>query len=148
MADAKKEAVVLDDKDADIFESMEDILGTDGTEYRTVKSWGGKMARIGSLTAGQLITFLENNEIAEKKRQNGLMLIALSLVNKEGERLVDVTNPEAVQAAIEKLKTRDANANGHVVEAVLLLNGLNKKDAVNIAKNALGEAPTGASPTA
>jgi hypothetical protein len=145
MKDQKEE--VLDDKSAEVFESIDDILSTDDIEYRTLKAWGGKMARVGSLTAGQMITFLENNDKPEKKRENGLMLITLSLVRKDGTRLVNGDDADAVKQNIEKLKTKDSKTNGRIVEQVLLLNGLNRKDAQAIAKNASGEAPTDASPT-
>jgi hypothetical protein len=147
MAEKEKDEV-LDDKDLEIFENFEEVLAAEDAEYRTIKAWGGKHARIGSLTAGQLITFLENNENPEKKRTNGMLLIALSLVDKKGKRLVNTIDETAVQTAIHQLHTRDASINGNVVEKILLLNGLNKKDAKEIAKNVSGEAPSGASPTA
>jgi predicted DNA binding CopG/RHH family protein len=75
------------------------------------------------------------------------MLIAQSLVNKKGDRLVDSENPEALHKAIESLKKKDAAVNGRVTEAILELNGLNKSDAKALAKNALGEAQSGASPS-
>ena len=146
MKDEKVEPA--DDLREGVFDSFEDVLAQADTEYRTVKAWGGKMARIGSLTAAQMIAFLENNEDPAKKRGNGLMLITQSLVNKEGLRLVDQSNVEGVARAMEQLKTKDAGANGRVIEAILLLNGLGRKDAKEIAKNASGEAPSDASPSA
>lgn len=136
-----------DDLSNGVFESFDDVLSTSDTEYRTVKAWGGKMARVGSLTAGQMISFLENNDDVTKKRINGMMLIAQSLVDKTGKRLVNSTDKAALDAAIESLKGKDAGSNGRVVTAILELNGLNKKDAKEIAKNVSGEAPNGASPS-
>jgi hypothetical protein len=141
----EKDDELLEDGTGDILSSMEDVLATADTEYRTFKAWGGKPARIGSLTAGQMITFLENNDDQTKKRRNGMMLIALSLVDKTGKRLVDANNAESVNKTIESLKTKDSNANGKVVERILTLNGLNAKDAKEIAKNVSGEAQNGAS---
>ena len=137
---------MADEKD-DVFESFDEVLSAADTEYKTVKAWGGKPARLGSLTAGQMITFLENNDDPTKKRSNGAMLIAQSLVNKKGDRMVNAHDPEALKKAIEQLKEKDAAVNGRVVEQILILNGLNKADAREVAKNASGEAPTGASPS-
>ncbi len=135
----------IEDGTADVLSSLDDVLSTADTEYRTYKAWGGKPARIGSLTGGQMITFLENNNDEASKRRNGLMLIALSLVDKDGARLIDVNNMEVVNAAIDKLKTKDAGVNGKMVAHILQLNGLNKQDAKEIAKNVSGEAQRDAS---
>jgi hypothetical protein len=131
----------------DIFETMDEIVSAGGTEFRTLKAWGGKAARIGSLTAGQLINFLNNNDDPAKRRMNGLILIAQSLVDKAGKRLVDTKDNEAMSKAIDQLKDKDAKVNATLVEKILELNGLNKKDAKEIAKNVSGEANTDASPT-
>lgn len=136
-----------DEVNGEVFESFDDVLETEDTEFKTIKAWGGRPARIGSLTAGQMITFLENNDDPAKKRTNGAMLIAQSLVDKKGKRLVNPDDPEALQKAIESLKKKDANVNGNVTEAILLLNGLGKKDAKALAKNDSGEAPSDASPS-
>jgi hypothetical protein len=143
-----EKTAIADDPEADLFESFKDILDSMDTEYRTVKAWGGKYCRIGSLTANQMITFLENNDDPTKKRTNGVMLIAQSLVDKQGKRLVDAHDATALSKAMEQLREKDANVNGHVVEQILILNGLNRKDAADVAKNVSGEAPTGASPIA
>jgi hypothetical protein len=79
-----KEKETLNEVNGEVFESLEDILNTDDSEYRYVKAWGGKTARVGSLTAGQMITFLENNDKLEKRRENGLLLI--TLVARQQER--------------------------------------------------------------
>lgn len=144
----KEKELPVDDQNAeDLFESLDDIVSTDDVEYKTIKSWGGRTARIGSLTAAQMITFLENNDIPAKKRENGLMLITLSLVNREGKRLVDPDDKEAIKASIVKLRNRNAKTNGNIVETILLLNGLNRTNAQEIAKNVLSEVSTDASHT-
>lgn len=131
----------------ELLESIEDIMSVDGFEYKTIRAWGGRPARIGSLTAGQMITFLENNDIASQKRRNGLMLIALSLVKQDGTRLVNPEDKEAIEGAMNRLKSKDSKGNGQVVEKILELNGMNKKDAKSLAKNVSGEASPGSSPT-
>jgi hypothetical protein len=134
--DEKEKDEAFDDPSLDIFGTLDEILQTKDTEFRTIrKAWGGRPCRVGSLTAGQMITFLENNDKPELKRQNGLMLIAFSLVNKEGTRLVNPDDGDAVKRSIESLKKKDSKVNGEVVEQILLLNGLNKKDALKIAKD-------------
>jgi hypothetical protein len=135
------------DTQDDILESLDSILSEDDADYVVVKAWGGKNVRLGSLTAGQMIAFLENNDKPEQRRRNGLLLITQSLVDKKGKRLVDPNDLEAVKVAIEKLKGRSAKVNGDIVERILLLNGMGKKDANETAKNVSGGAAIGASPT-
>ena len=135
--------------DENVFESLDEILGIDDTTYATMKAWGGKMVRLGSLTAHQLITFLENNEKEDKasRRKSTLLIIALSLVDSKGKRLVNTEEDAAVEKAIEQLRSRDASTNAKVAERILQLNGLSRKDAAEIAKNVSGEASPEASPT-
>lgn len=139
----------IDDVNSVEFESFDQIMAQEDTEFRTVKAWGGKMVRIGSLTSSQLITFIENNESDDKKLKvrNGRMLIALSLVDKNGKRLIDTSNKDHVEGAINKLGDKDASTNAQLVEKIMILNGLNRKDAKEIAKNASGEAQPAASPS-
>src|ERR1051325_10071359 len=122
--------------DENVFESLDEILGIDDTTYATMKAWGGKMVRLGSLTAHQLITFLENNEKEDKasRRKSTLLIIALSLVDSKGKRLVNTEEDAAVEKAIEQLRSRDASTNAKVAERILQLNGLSRKDAGAMAK--------------
>lgn len=139
----------LDDASSVDLDSFEAVMAQEDTEFRTVKAWGGKMVRIGSLTSLQLITFIENNESTDEKvrQRNSRMLIALSLVDKHGKRLVDTNNKDAVEGAITKLGDKDASTNGALAEKILILNGLNKKDAKEQIKNGSGEAQPGVSPS-
>lgn len=131
----------------ELLETLDDIMSVDGTDYVTVRGWGGRPVKFGSLTAGQMITFLENNDNPANKRRNGLMLITMSLCKKDGTRIVNPDVKEDVDASIEKLKHKDSKTNGELVDAILELNGMNKKDAAAIAKNVSSEAVPGASPT-
>lgn len=133
--------------EGEVFESLDEILKIDDSEYKKVKAWGGKPARLGSLTAMQMVRFLENNDKPEQRRRNGLILIAQSLVDSKGKRLVNTENEEELNKAIEQLKGRASKTNGEVVQHILKLNGLLEKDALAIAKNVSGEVPTGSSPT-
>lgn len=144
MTDKKKE----DEPVGELFESLDAILQEDDAEYATIKAWGGRPARLGSLTAMQMIRFLENNDKPEQRRRNGLILIAQSLVDSKGKRLVDTENDEALNKAIDQLRSRSSKTNGFVVQEILKLNGMNTTDAVEIAKNVSGGAPIGSSPTA
>jgi hypothetical protein len=148
MAKKEKEVEEQISDDEPVFESLDDVIGTVATEFKRVRAWGNKVARIGSLSAGQMINFLENNEVQAKRRRNGLILIAQSLVDKDGKRLVNTEDNEALEQAVNRLMKQDANVNGKLVDIILELNGLNIKDAKEIAKNASGGAAPGASPIA
>jgi len=145
-APAPEEEVDIDDVEHVDFNSIDLVMSEPGTRYWTSKAWGGKVARFGTLTAGQMIQFLENNDKPELKRQNTAVLVALSLVDKDGKRLVNTADPLAVKKATDDMLTRDAKVNADLADKILEKNGLNKKDAKAIAKNALGEAVPGASP--
>lgn len=124
--------------------SLDEMLDVDDIAYAdvVVPQWAkngksGKV-RIGSLTADDMMDWLEAND-GPAKRTAGLRLIAKSLVDKDGKRVGGDT-------AVVKLASRNTQAINLLVTAVLELNGL-KKDAGKDAKNDSSEANTGASPT-
>lgn len=147
MDDKNKDPLEIPDGAEEVFDTLDGIVGTQDTQYKSLKAWGGKAVRIGSLTAGQVMTFLANNDDPSKKRRNGTMLIALSLVNKEGKRLVNPKDNTEIDKAIDQLIEKDAGINGALVERILVFNGLRKAEAKTIAKNVSGEANSGVSPS-
>lgn len=147
-APAPQDELDIDDVEHVDFNSVELVMSEPGTRFWTMKAWANKLARFGTLTAAQMIQFLENNDKAELKRKNTAVLIALSLVDKEGKRLINTEDPKLVEKFVAEILTRDAQVNATLADKILEKNGLNKKDAKAIAKNALGEAEPGASPTA
>lgn len=140
--------ILKDDEDVEgePLESLDDVLSADGFEYRTIRAWAGRPLRVGSLSAGQMIIWLEENQKGDKKL-NGMRLIAMSMVKKDNTRMVDADNPEELKKALETLKKKDTKTNGDIVEKLLLLNGMRRKDAEALAKNVSSEVPSGASPT-
>lgn len=129
--------------DTDVFESIDDMLANDDIEIKKIPAWKRKDGTqghilIASLTAGDMIEFVEANE-GPAKRTAGLRLIIKSLVNSKGERIGKMTD-------IERLKTRNSRITNQIVDEILKLNGLDKKSQ-DESKNASGEASTDASPT-
>lgn len=108
------------------FFSPEDLLSVQDTRYDEVAAWGVKF-RLGSLTAGEILEFVETNE-GPMKRTAGIRLVISSWVDKNGNRL---GRPEH----LEQFKKRDAKTVTSLINAVLKLNGLEKKDEVASAKN-------------
>ena len=98
--------------------SMDDILAVEDTEYKEIEMWGG-VARIGSLTAGELLEFVEANK-GPAKTTAGLRLIIKSLVNKDGNRIGKDTH-------LQGLRTRNAKQIEDLTNKILVLNGIGKK---------------------
>ena len=118
--------------------SIEDMLSAPNTHFREVEAWGG-IVRLGSLSAEELIEFVEGNEDPKSRRVAGIRMIVRSLVDEAGARI----GTEAHVAAFLK---KDAATTNRLVEAVMELNGM-REPKVKEVKNASGEAPTAASPT-
>jgi hypothetical protein len=118
--------------------SIEDILAVDDIQYTEVEAWGGKV-RLGSLTAGDVLEFVESNE-GPAKRTAGIRLLIKSLVDADGNR---IGRPEM----LDRFRKKNAQIINMLVEKILILNGLSTKGTTEAAKNDSGEALPGASLT-
>jgi hypothetical protein len=120
--------------------SFEDILDVDDVQYAVIEvpEWHGSV-RIGSLSAGDLIDFVEANENPLLQKTAGLRLLSKSLVDEKGKRIGD-------DEKIRQLQKKDARIVSKIVAEILKLNGMDKKTA-DAEKNGSGEARTGASLT-
>ena len=107
-----------DKEKSEIF-SMNDILAAEDTEYREVKVWGG-IVRVGSLTAGELLEFVEANAQPDSRKTSGLRLIIKSIVDENGNRL-------GKEEHLEGLKSRNSQQIEKLTHEILNLNGLGKK---------------------
>jgi hypothetical protein len=119
--------------------SMDEILAVDDIQYADVEAFGG-LIRIGSLSAGDMIDWIEANEDPAKKRIAGINLIVKSLVDETGARIGRDENTEV-------LKKKDNRTLGKIVNTILELNGMKPKAAAD-AKNGSSGAPSDASPIA
>lgn len=115
----------MDEVQDDKFLSADDILGSNDVEYAPVKAWNG-ILRLKSLTAGDMIEFIQANEGAAK-HSAGIRLIIKSAVDKHGVPLFGPTHQEAI-------KKKNTKVTNQVIDAILKLNGLDK-DAQKSAKN-------------
>lgn len=120
--------------------SFDEMLAVNDTKYDTVEVFGG-IQRIGTLCSADMIEWIEDNDIPEKKREAGLRLLVKSLVDGDNNRVPVARREEFLEA----YRNKDARSNGKIVRAALELNGLKTK-AVEL-KNDSSEAPTGASPS-
>lgn len=116
-----------------------EIAAAPDVQYIDVEAWGGFL-RLGSLTAGDMIEFIEANEGPAKKTA-GLRLIINSLVDENGNRIGDEKRD------LPMLRKKDSKTCNMLVQKILDLNGLDKKNEGG-AKNGSSEANTDASPTA
>lgn len=123
--------------------SLSDMLDTDDIEYATVPAWkkpnGAQgTVRIRSLTAGDMIQFVQTNE-GPAKHTAGVRLIIKSVVDKHGNLMFKDDD-------LTKLKKRNSKITNSIVDAILKLNGLDKKTQ-DAAKNDSGGTEPDASPT-
>jgi hypothetical protein len=126
-----------------VYEDVDTMLAAEDVEFKTVAAWNqpnGKpgFVRIASLTAADMIEFAESNE-GPAKRTAGLRLLIKSLVNKKGDRI-------GRSDQLETFKKKNSRITSSIIDAILELNGLNKK-AQEDAKKGSSEAHTDASPT-
>lgn len=120
-------------------EELEQSIDTSFVDVDMTKEWGCWI-RLGSLDAGTLLDYMRH----EDKQQKGIRLVVLSMVNQDGSRLVDPTNPEQIQRGILIFKGKDLEHVGKVVTEALKLNHLqvDKKDVKNASGETVSTEPT------
>lgn len=101
-------------------ESWEELVELDDADYATVKV-GGKQVRLASLSSSRMMRWFEDNRDPEKANDNGLVLIAESIVNSTGKRIGKLD---------QILKLRDKNPETVMAlrDACIRLNRLTLKD--------------------
>lgn len=123
--------------------SLADIIGADDTQFATVEAYG-KTVRIGSLSSEDMVDWIEAQGDPAQRKFAGILLLVMSLVGPEGER---VPKEERV-ATVEIFKDKHAASNRKVIKAARLLNGLDDIGKIlDALKNVSGEANTAASPS-
>jgi hypothetical protein len=99
--------------------TIDDMLAADDTQFRYIDmrplGWPGK-ARIGSLTAEDLIQWTEAND-GKAKKTAGLRIIIKSLVDDSGRRI-------GREEHLNKLANKSHKAIDAIVKEILDLNGL------------------------
>ena len=118
--------------------SIDDMLAAPNSQFMEVEAWGG-LVRIGSLSAQEMIEFVEGNEDPKRRRIAGIRMIVRSLVDEEG-------NHVGTEAHVNAFLKKDAATTNRLVEAIMELNGM-REPKVKEVKNVSGEVPTDASPT-
>jgi len=110
---------------------FDDVLAATGVQYAEADAWGKKVALM-SITAGEVLEWLEQREQAGKRKEAGLLLLARSFVTTEKARLCDT--PEKEQKMVEALKLKDSKTVNMLTNRVLVLNGV-VEETVAQAKN-------------
>ena len=108
---------------SNIYESVDEMVkdGATQVEFATVEGFSpGRMIRLGSVTAGDMIEWSEANE-GEAKRTAGLRLICKSIVDKDGNRVA------ADPSNIKKFRSMRHKDTERIVKEILKLNGMNVK---------------------
>lgn len=113
--------------------SLEDIFSTDTTEYANVEvpalARNGRpgIVRIRSLSAGEMIEFMEANEDPKKKKVAGIRLIIKSVVDGQGRN----TGREEHEALWKRQSTAVTSV---IIDEIMKLNKMGKYS--ETAKNA------------
>lgn len=110
-------------------------------KYVEVDAYGGKI-RLGSVSAKDMLEWVEGNQDQARKKVAGVRLLVRSVVDADGNRIPPEQHAEFEAAFLEK----DNHENGVVIQAVLKLNGFDTA-AVETAKNESGAAPAAPSPS-
>ena len=118
-----------------VYMGMDDILTASDIEYKSVP-FGNGLVCIGSVTAGDLIEWSEENEDKSKKRVAGLRLIVKSLCDrpfdpKTGQGGNRIGKPEHVEMFAKKAHKSTET----LLKQILKLNGMEVKENENT-KNA------------
>jgi hypothetical protein len=125
------------------FSPLDEIIAADDTKYDSVEAYG-KTVRIGSLSSEDMIDWIDAQSDPVQRRFAGILLLVMSLVGPNGER---VAREERV-ATVEVFKDKNAASNRAVIRAARHLNGLDDLSKVlDALKNGSGEANTAASPS-
>jgi hypothetical protein len=106
-----------------IVASMSELGGPDLVEYDTVPGFKpGEVLRIGSLTAGDFLEWVEKNEgtDGEAKKTAGLRLITKSLVGPEPENVRYADDAKN----IDVFRAKRHRVTEAIIRAILKLNGM------------------------
>lgn len=106
--------------------SLDEILDAQGVEYREVAAWGGRKIGIMSITAGEVLEWIDERE-GPNKRESGLRLIARSLVGPDRTRICKSKVDE--ERMIESLKGKDSRTCNAITLEIIDLNGIAAKPA-------------------
>ena len=123
----------IDSKLASDVMTLDEILDAQGVEYDSVPAWG-KHVGIGSITAGEVLEWIEEKD-GPRKREAGLLLLARSLVGPDLTRVCKTKDDE--NRMVESLKGKDSRTCNKIVERIIKLNGI-MGSAGEEAKNASG----------
>ena len=110
-----------------VYGSVEDLVasGASEVEYAFVEGFKpGEQVRIGSVSAGDMIQWTEENENPDTKKTAGLRLIVKSLVDDKGVRYAMPQEAKNIQA-FRSMRHKETE---RVVKAILELNGMKVKD--------------------
>ena len=97
------------------------MLSAESIKFDNVPAWGG-VVRIGSLSADDMLSFIEGNEDPEKKRLSGLRLLVRSIVDADGNRIGD-------ESMIPAFRKKDSATIMQLITAITKLNGLDEEEA-------------------
>lgn len=131
MAIAPKDAAVGGDEFADVM-TFDEIEAAQGIQYATVPAWGGKKLAVASISAGEILEWLDKREDPKEGKAAGLNMIARSLIGKDKKRLCP--DDASMEKMVAILRDKDSKTINAVVSAIAGLNGIN--DGVAATKNA------------
>jgi hypothetical protein len=103
-----------------LIERWEDLLDLEDSDYETVVI-GKRSVRLASLSAGRMLQWLKDNRDESKAPDNGLVMIAESIVDGNGKRIGKIED-------ILKLREKSPVTLKKLRDACIKLNRLQVKD--------------------
>lgn len=108
------------------------ITGPSGIEFKEVKAWG-KTYGLLSITAGEVLEWLEDKANPDRSKEAALRLLARSFVDDDRKRLC--STPEQEERLVVVLRDKDSKTVNVLVNEVLILNGITTQTAETVKKD-------------
>lgn len=142
--------------------SWHDFVEVDDATYLTTIGWGNREVVLGSLSAEDMVEWMEENQDPEKQKRAGLRLLAKAIVFDaevkdgklvKGSRLPAAKHEQFIDVAMKK----NPRTNGQLVATALRMNGMELAAGVidkanttleDVSKNGSSEAGIATLPTA
>jgi len=120
--------------------SFDEVLEVNGVECAQEMAWGRSVGLM-SITAGEVLEWLEQKGSPEKAGDAALLMLARSMVSDDKTRLAGT--PEREQQMVAALKLKDSRTVNRLVERIMLLNGIKVMTAAGAAAEPMAEIKKG-----
>ncbi len=100
-----------------VINSWDELLAADDMDHAEVPFGNGYVARLGSLSALEMLKWTEDQREEANKEANGLLLVAMCLVDQDGKRCGNVED-------MKRLREKNPKTMQLLIQAAVTLNGM------------------------